>query len=133
MRGLFIVLILAGCGSGLTGPNKDYGQDTTGMRTISIRFDTLNPSEDGRCEKSPFQKQILVSERFWKSATEDRRRILILHEMGHCLYNKDHDSERVQEDGDKTLIPRSIMFPSTLSDADFSRHLSYYLSQYFKH
>ncbi len=147
------LLALSGCGTGVDGPSQEYGDfepyvgyletqakehgtETRGLRSISITLRELEPGEDGRCERTFFNRNVLISPRYWNGASENGKRVLILHEMGHCFFNKEHEGGKKDTLSSETgptsdSIPLSVMNASTLSGSTFSQNVDYYLSQYF--
>jgi hypothetical protein len=53
------------------------------------------------------EKEIHIDTEFWYNSTESQKRLLMLHELGHCDLDRDHE-ERLGVNGK----PISIMFPS---------------------
>lgn len=80
----------------------------------------------GVCEiYSDGSKKVHMNEDWWPSGTELQKRILVYHELGHCHFNRAHDS-RLFSDGH----PYSVMHP--IIDAlvaHFTNFKSYYLSE----
>jgi Zn-dependent peptidase ImmA (M78 family) len=67
---------------------------------LLIIFGNLNEDDDneyfylGICytytDKTPL---IRIDEAIWKTLDEVERKLLIYHELGHCILNKDHDDD----------------------------------------
>lgn len=50
-------------------------------------------------------KEIIIDSEFWSIAeSEFRKEWVILHELGHCILNRDHDDEMLSP-----FVPKSIM------------------------
>ncbi len=62
---------------------------------IPINFgDTENPEYVGIClEYTNGQREIIIKQSWWQSATEEARIALIFHELGHCRLDRGHDDE----------------------------------------
>ena len=61
----------------------------------------------GVCEiYSDGTKKVLFNELWWSSAGYTAKKVLVLHEMGHCYFNRNHDSHFLASG-----IPRSLMYP----------------------
>jgi hypothetical protein len=52
--------------------------------------------------------EILIDVTYWSQADEYSKRALIDHELGHCAYGKDHDTEMLAG------IPTSVMYPTVV-------------------
>ena len=63
-------------------------------------------------------KEILIRESAWNTYSTQQQEILIFHELGHCLLNRDHQDERYQ--GFKISIMNSILLNQT--DYDYFYH-----------
>lgn len=76
----------------------------------------------GKCfiskKRSP---RILIDEDLWENMTETRRRVLMMHELGHCVLFRDH------VDGSNT----SIMNPMIISDKKFEEDEEELLTELF--
>lgn len=64
----------------------------TGMRPeiLSINFEPnlIQNGIEGTCEGS----FIVIDNKIWNSFNETQRKLLIYHELGHCMLNKDHST-----------------------------------------
>jgi hypothetical protein len=61
---------------------------------IPIGFGELDGNTVGLCTRwSNGYRQIIIDEYYWyNQASEDQKRSLIAHELGHCDLNRDHSS-----------------------------------------
>lgn len=58
-------------------------------------------------------REVLINKNWWTNSGTDRsRRILIFHELGHCYFNRSHDSTKEETVGSPYYgMPRSVMYP----------------------
>jgi hypothetical protein len=70
------------------------------------------------------RRLIIIDKDYWNGFSYRKRQLLLWHEIGHCLFNKKHD-ESFHFDG----CPRSIMYPTVLSEACIELHYEDYLLQ----
>lgn len=105
----------------------DYG-DPVRVRNLVIRFGHLdNPFHSGMCViRSGATPEIIINEKNWNVMSEAKREGLLMHEMGHCVLERNHDDE---EDSDGN--PLSIMNPYTLDGEYYSDNRDDLLSELF--
>lgn len=144
MRWLLLILIffLQACGRGtIDSPSNHgvfepyfqafeeesiaHGRDTTGDTGISIQFvDSLSmeTNELGQCDKS-MGRSVSILRSGWGKASEVERTLLIAHELGHCLLNRQHRNDTYNIFIPLTFMdpvaPVSIMHPSLPTEEDF--------------
>lgn len=90
-------------------------------------------SDAGHCSKSDNETpRIDLNENYWKFATDQQKEILLFHELGHCLLNREHDDTL-----SSNKAPASIMFTNELYlagtlDEYYRDHRDEYLKELFK-
>lgn len=109
-----------------------YGRKDLQDFSIPIEFATLSNKDEeyqvvGLCRYIPFMRAIFIDERFWRTSSETMREIVLYHELGHCVLDKDHDEET-----DLLGIPKHLMYPSVLSSRNYEAKKDYYLKDLFK-
>lgn len=69
---------------------------------------------------------IVVNRKVWKTFTKKQRQFLIMHELGHCSYDKEHE-KGTKDDG----CPKSIMHTHIPSDYCASTYYTQYIIDFF--
>ena len=54
--------------------------------------------------------EIFIDPVYWNKASESQRKALIDHELGHCAYNRDHDTDLHNH------RPTSVMYPTIVNN-----------------
>jgi hypothetical protein len=72
------------------------------------------------------RRLVLVDKTHWDRLLPKSRQILILHELGHCLFNSKHD-ETLRADG----CPQSMMYPTLVSTSCIDKYYAEYVLQLF--
>jgi len=70
------------------------------------------------------RRLIVFDKDYWDGFSYTKRQLTLIHEFQHCLFDKKHD-ETLRLDG----CPRSLMYPTVLSQACIDRHYEDYLLQ----
>jgi hypothetical protein len=101
-------ILFSGCGTQPFAPQplRDTGQFEAYVQTFEmaggLRVDRIkielavpnDPHERGACEYNPANPYILptiqINPNIWPKLSEDERELLIFHELGHCVLNRDH-------------------------------------------
>lgn len=93
---------------------------------ISAGFVKSLPDDTaGLCTRwSEGWRQIEIDKEYWGYISENERRSLISHEMGHCDLNRDHDNEFLTNNA-----PKSLMYYINWGYPDYME--SYYMSELF--
>lgn len=139
MRLLFILFTLVACSrsylriqGGVDPAFKKYVDDFEGIyhtpNHIPIHFtggSTVLEEFSGEClTYSDGEKQILIDTHYWSQMVDSEREELIFHELGHCVFNRDHVAT-ILSDG----CPKSIMFPQVFGDVCFGLHFNAYIQE----
>lgn len=148
MRSLILAFTLVGCGSGQI-QDHIIRTDIVDKRTpkveeefvphvekfkqiykvdfqMLIEWATLEEKVMGVCYSwSDGHREIQIDDVKWSNLTYEGQEELIFHELGHCVFNLDHNEETMSM-GDWTKIPVSIMYPYIFGDmpyySEFSEH-----------
>jgi hypothetical protein len=114
---------------------KQYGATAN----INIRFEALPVGVVGYC----YQKEglITVDYNWWRDMSEGQRLEVILHELGHCLLDRRHNTDEdiiptIAENGEAIRCPYSLMYPSVSSykqqELCFDKKRQEYYDELFK-
>lgn len=138
---ILLISLLIGCSTALAqGPFYKYVRDfltychiydkQVTVNNLTIGFgETKWLGEDtiGICETGWFtDPKITILHSYWDEASDIGRMLLMYHELGHCLLDRDHNySLYLNHD------PVSIMFPYILSDVIYKRHTNEYIKELF--
>lgn len=112
---------------------KEHGRTVEGAEVLRIEFDDLRSTEVGRCETGFLQGRIVYVDRSrWLSMNDLSKEALILHELGHCLLDRSHTSERFPAD-DRNMpgLPVSLMYPYATAGSRYQKYKDYYLNELF--
>ena len=99
----------------------------------------------GQCHIYGNDRLVLVDQAFWQTASEDHKRSLVFHELGHCYLNRSHRTLYYQGTTahyDQGLIPfwdyathanwpLSLMHRSLVSDDKFRHEFEFYSRELF--
>lgn len=104
----------------------DYREEYIGSRKIDypLTFAIVNipDSKIGYCYAyRSGRRYIELDSKFWSTASDNQKFMLILHEMGHC------DLERFEH-----VAPKSIMEPAMLPELEVVNNLDYYINELFQ-
>lgn len=151
IKAILPILLIVGCGGNLT----DYVKRTTyvNKRTphieeefrpfvnkfdniygtdvrILVAWSTLGETTLGECHSwSDGYREIKIDDVKWPYLTEDGKEHLIFHELGHCIFNLDHNSNYITINSWHN-IPESIMNPYAFGDRKYySDNKDYYFNQ----
>ena len=110
-----------------------YGKQITSdsgfvVGDIPINFGVPeNNSFQGVCYiYSDNSREIIIRPNWWNSATEEDRESLILHELGHCRLDREHDNE-VTPTSDKASLMHEVIVRGVM----FQKHRSAYVDELF--
>ena len=73
---------------------------------------------------------VAIRESYWKNLHAYEKELLIFHELGHCVLNRDHDKSDKMMDFHK--IRASMMYPRMLNQWDYQSYRDYYLKELFQ-
>ena len=59
---------------------------------LVINFETLSQGKAGRCKPNDFPKQVTIDPSQWKKLDDPQREVLVFHELGHYILNRDHNN-----------------------------------------
>lgn len=97
------------------------------VTSLSIEFGAHERPVVASCREKEFGiRSIIVDPDFWSSAPEIAKRRIMLHELGHCILNRDHD-DALSEHG----YPKSIMASRNGGARIFSEDLEGALDELF--
>lgn len=142
-----VLLGLVGCGPNSSPPNVvgrpmpivtidstfqsyyDAFEKDFGVRvTLPIGFDKLRESIAGQCERySDGSRLIRIDYDYWQDLPDSARVELVYHELGHCVFNREHDT-RTDTDKNGRVCPHSIMYPVNFGSPCYDSNLSSYLA-----
>lgn len=97
---------------------------------VPIIYNYEDPLYAGACYTySDGYKEIKVNKKFWENYSTEQREVLIFHELGHCVFNLDHDNNH------SLYCPASVMRSYLFSDFEilycYIPNRSYYLDDLF--
>ncbi len=93
---------------------------------IDIKYSELEEFTLGMCYSytDPKYNYIEVDGSSWLELDENHREELIFHELGHCIFGREHDNLFLDEVG----VPKSIMYPYIFG-LEYFEYKSYYLEE----
>lgn len=108
------------------------------IENVSISFTSFSPESTlGICESyehAPFNfdfKSIKIDRQYWEESSEYGKEILLFHELGHCVLNRDHFTDVLTIRKNHT-IHASIMNPYIIDERDYIENRTFYLIELFK-
>jgi Zn-dependent peptidase ImmA (M78 family) len=133
---IILTLFLVNCGYKSPLPfydtHKDmekyitYFENLTGIPVYGVPVNYGNTGYYlGVCKSDGYVKWVVINKSFFKSASDSSRLVLILHELGHCILNKGHNNQNLNEE-----CPYSIMNESHIGSYCFEKYESHYLWEY---
>jgi hypothetical protein len=150
---VLLVLVVTGCGSGVLGPNadqgtftsyvqefeqaaKDNGLDLKGVSyEIPITFDDLNKPMAGRCDLGLLGiagPKILIDRSTWGWSPETQKKLIIFHELGHCVLHRAHNDGTMEMEGANPPVwPTSIMNADILNEKLYEQQKNEYDHELF--
>lgn len=94
--------------------------------SILMEWAELDDSVMGVCYSwSDGHREIQIDSVKWVNLTYEGQEELVMHELGHCILNLEHD-EGVLDMGGWTNLPRSIMYPYVFGDYPFYKEFQQY-------
>ena len=97
---------------------------------LIVRFtNKLDASTLGECwdyhDGTEGNPTIYINYNDWLTQTETRRKVVMFHELGHCVLWRGHNETYTNG------IPTSIMYPYIGSDSDYLNNWAYYMQELF--
>lgn len=126
----------------------EYTGRTYRLSHFEIKFDSNMPSKVlGHCNKKQITdvdfnyidfihtlntKKITLNKKIWENASNFRRKVMLYHELGHCLLYREHNNNLMPV----TYYPESIMYPETAGNNSpelryMLNNWDYYLDELF--
>lgn len=103
-----------------------YGNHFISVKDMSIQFgDMPNKHTVGYCQTTS-PRHIVIDREYWERCPTNEKETLILHELGHCVLDRDH-TEKPQ----KGTCPDSIMNPSNIPSECYEILKTKYLKELF--
>ena len=134
------VLLLCGCGKTLALGQyawavKAFEQAARDQgRTLIVDDLIIEVSQDldsrvaGECVTGTFLTPTIRLNKIWvESSDREYLKLLIFHELGHCVLGREHHMNRL-----RTGSPESIMYPASVSLRQFKKEENYYLAELFQ-
>lgn len=105
---------------------SSYGQPVQ-VDDLVIKFgDISNPAQIAVCRISGSETPtITLRKNVWDRFTDKDREALLFHEMGHCVFRRDHREGEVPG----TSLPVSLMNPFVLKDYQYVPNEPYYKTE----
>lgn len=94
--------------------------------TVSITFKNLEYPVVGVCMGG---KRVYIDPEFWEKIDFYRREALIFHELGHCIFKRDHDNAELILNISPTDCPITIMNEYLITTYCYQRYHDYYLEE----
>ena len=106
------------------------------IRNTHVIFASTNDiiaKTSGICSMATNQKNlIMINIDYWEESNVFGKEQLLFHELGHCVFNLDHDNSRIDISVDNSIesIPNSIMNQTSYGNGHYYPYLrQYYLEQ----
>jgi hypothetical protein len=64
----------------------------------------------GLCEFS-VPRKITIDALYWSKATKTQRKLLMFHELGHCVFNREHKEDKYTDGCPKSIMSSVLMTP----------------------
>jgi hypothetical protein len=143
---ILIIIMAAGCGRSpervysvqpeFESYVKDFQADavTYGKKEISLDAGLIVEMKEisyaGLCHLTPHKPpHVEIDTLTWAHATSIERKMLMYHELGHCLLGRGHNEVQRLEGGEHIQI--SIMFHSHVAEARFLKYKEALLTELF--
>jgi len=112
---------------------KDFERDyNLSLEKVTARFYNLDLIMDDRnvvgiCEYNYHdntKNKVFIDTKYWTFASGIHRKMLVYHELGHCVLHRKHRRDKL-----KNGCPTSLMNPSILKARCFYRNEEYYITE----
>lgn len=117
-------------------PILDFYKEIGGViptSSIIIKFGQLDLPTAGVCNKKIHlltndivRREIVISEKLWDHLDALEQYILVLHELGHCIQDREHIEDLMED-----RCPVSLMYPEILPPTCIEKHWYYYIDELF--
>ena len=95
-------------------------------RAVQIYFVGTPRNEVAQCEKSESLAIIRIDPKIWNTSCEYKKQMILFHELGHCLLDREHTGEKDEEGH-----PKSIMHSFGVTATHFKEKHEDYLAELF--
>lgn len=86
--------------------------------------------ENGRCYLTKNTPTIYINPFFWETASEDKKELVVLHEMAHCVLHQMEHRNSLNEDGQPTsILNKSVV---NFSEAYYELYKARYYTELFQ-
>lgn len=86
----------------------------TSDRPAIVNFGKVNPDARATCwTRADHKKEVMIDREIWNTLSDIHRRLLIFHELGHCVLDRDHSWKFIYNEDEGVTIMASIMFSNT--------------------
>jgi hypothetical protein len=119
-----LLALLSACGSPkpqdpaflpyLQAFHRQYSAD---ILDTEIEFVSMFPTNNELAQCEMGFDHVEVRRDYWEMLSETSRKVLIFHELGHCIFNRIHRND-VYDDN----CPKSIMSTYLMSDSCYNAH-----------
>lgn len=118
MKKSIVLLLLSACGMPQGSTHKEfipYIKTFTEITGLAVNV-TMSFTEDrnfvGVCKiYSTGERKVEVNSAYWATSDENTREQIILHELGHCVLNRDHTETMAEHPDYWFEFPNSVMYP----------------------
>ena len=152
MKLIILILLVMGCGKGelfhdFLVSDKTYENTITvneflkpyytqfesicnlEIHDTTAKFGDLEDTTVGRCYSySNGYREIIIDKPYWDNASLNQKESLMLHELGHCVLYKEHNSAEIEIED--ISIKESIMYPFVIGSYwYYDRFKEYYYEE----
>lgn len=130
---LLACFVSVGCGKAYQTPEvaeivndfeSTYNIDASGTTIDFIdSYSSDTPNRVGEC--NAIANHVTLLRKFWINADPDTQKILLFHELGHCVFHRRHTSEMYSDH----FCPVSIMYPSVVPLYCWDQHKDDYIKE----
>jgi len=101
---------------------------------VTVSIENIEPAKAGVCItfEGGGPKKLQLNALHWPTLTETQKQLVVFHELGHCILNRDHKADLEDRLGYYQAV--SIMHPAVLeaiSPDTFAQYRSDYYSELF--
>lgn len=89
---------------------NNFNEEFAVKVSVPIILNDIDNSKAGVCFVwSDGYREIQINSKHWSSYSEEQREQLIFHELGHCVFNFNHDDSKMPDNCPNSIM-RSFMF-----------------------